>query len=77
MESNVHPLGELFQQLGLPAEPRDIERFLAAHRPLPAGTRLAEAKFWTPAQAALLREGLCDDADWSAAIDLLAVLLGA
>ena len=75
MEAVVHPLRELFQQLGLPAAPDQIEAFIAAHRPLPPGTALADAPFWTPAQAAFLREGVSDDADWSETIDSLAALL--
>jgi hypothetical protein len=76
MESPIHPLCELFRQLGLPAEGPEIERFVATHRPLPYGTALPDAAFWSPAQSALLREGVHDDADWSETIDTLAVLLG-
>ena len=43
MESPIHQLGDLFLQLGLPAEAPEIERFIAAHRPLPHGTALADA----------------------------------
>ena len=77
MESPIHPLCELFKQLGLPAQAHEIDSFIATHRPLPTGTALPDASFWSPAQAALLRQGVRDDADWSAPVDLLAVLLTA
>lgn len=69
MESPLHTLGNLFAQLGLPAEPSAIDGFIAGHSPLPESVPLAEAPFWTPAQAAFLREELLDDADWAEVID--------
>ncbi len=71
MEAPRHSMNDLFSQLGLPAGSEEIERFIATHGPLPATVRLADASFWTPAQAAFLRESLLVDADWSEAIDLL------
>lgn len=75
MESPIHRLPDLFRQLGLPDDPDSIERFLAAHRPLPAGTALADAAFWTPSQAQFLREEVSEDADWAELVDSLAGLL--
>ena len=75
MQPQVHPLCELFKQLGLPSQTHEIEAYIAQHRPLPAGTALADAAFWSPTQAAMLRQGVQDDADWSAPVDLLGVLL--
>lgn len=75
MEPAIHRLPDLFRQLGLPDDPASIERFLAAHRPLPAGTPLAEAPFWTPSQAQFLREEIAEDADWAELVDLLGSLL--
>jgi hypothetical protein len=71
MEAPRHSMNDLFSQLGLQAGPEEIERFIATHGPLPATVRLADAPFWTPAQAAFLRESLLVDADWSDVIDLL------
>ena len=76
MEPHIHLLSDLFKQLGLPAQAHEVDAFIARHRPLPPGIALADADFWSPTQAAMLRQGLGDDADWSAPIDLLAVLLG-
>jgi maleylacetoacetate isomerase len=75
MESQFHNLTDLFEQLGLPADPASIDAFINAHRPLMAGARLCDAPFWSPAQAQFLRDDLRADADWSAAADALALRL--
>jgi len=36
---------------------------------------LADAFFWSPSQAELLREEILDDADWAEVVDQLDVLL--
>ena len=71
MEAATHRLVDLFRQLGLPDAPAEVEHFIAAHRPLPRTTALADAPFWTPSQARLLRESLCQDADWAGVVDQL------
>jgi hypothetical protein len=71
MEAPWHDMSSLFAQLGLPADGVAIDRFIADHGPLPAGMPLAEAPFWTPAQAAFLSEGILVDADWAEVIDAL------
>ena len=70
MEAPLHKLNHLFAQLGLPDEPHAIERFIATHR-LPEKVPLAEAAFWSPAQAAFLREEIIEDADWAEVVDEL------
>jgi hypothetical protein len=75
MENPVHPFSELFAQLGLPNDEPGIQAFIREHAPLPGATRLEEAPFWTPAQAALLREERIDDADWIETIDQLNLAL--
>lgn len=75
METSFHRFPELFQQLGLPADELSIRRFIATHAPLAAGTALPDAPFWSPAQAALLREQLQQDADWAEVVDQLNVAL--
>lgn len=67
---------ELFEQLGLPAEPEAIEAFIASH-PLSSGQSIADAHFWTPSQAAFLRAALLADAEWAVKVDSLAVSLAA
>lgn len=75
MDTTPHDLPTLFAQLGLPAEPADIDRFVATHRPLPAGTKLTEATFWSDSQARFLREEIMEDAEWAPAVDQLNALL--
>ena len=37
--------------------------------------KISEAPFWTPAQAALLKEEILEDADWAVVVDELNVRL--
>jgi len=77
MEKSHHRFSELFAQLGLPSDPAGIGGFLAAHAPLAADIALADAPFWTAAQAAMLREELLGDADWAELVDQLSNALRA
>jgi hypothetical protein len=61
----------LFAQLGLPSDPAAIDGFVESHSPLAPGLALSEAPFWTPSQAAFLREETLGDADWAEVIDAL------
>ncbi len=75
MDTGHHRLSELFQQLGLQDDPPSIAAFIAANRPLPPGKTVMEASFWSPSQAALLRQKHCEDADWAAVVDQLGLML--
>lgn len=75
MDLTNHGLGDLFAQLGLPNEEGDIQAFVTEHRPLPDGLRLADAQFWTVAQAQFLREQVREDADWAEVVDQLNLML--
>ncbi|WKE64539.1 DUF2789 domain-containing protein [Gallaecimonas kandeliae] len=75
MEQPVHGLPELFAQLGLPSGQKDIEGFIARHQGLNARTSLADAPFWSRAQASFLRECWREDSDWAECIDELDVRL--
>ncbi len=75
MELPTHSLSDLFKQLGLPADPESIERFVATHRPLPDGVAIADAPFWTSSQAQFLREEILEDADWAEVVDSLGSML--
>jgi hypothetical protein len=66
-------LNDLFAQLGLPSDAVVVRRFIETHGPLPEGMLLSDAPFWTPSQAAFLREAILEDADWAQAIDELNV----
>jgi hypothetical protein len=75
MDLSTSNMTNLFQQLGLPSEPADIAQFVAQHRPLPDAMLMADAPFWTPAQAQFLREQIQADADWAEVVDQLSVML--
>lgn len=75
MEPPLHTMNNLFAQLGLPSDESAIERFIAAHAPLPSGVELAKAPFWSPQQAAFLSEELKEDADWAEIVDQLSARL--
>jgi hypothetical protein len=77
MESTIHTLNNLFEQLGLPSDDIAIENFINSHSHLDTGLTLSEAPFWTPSQAAFLREEILKDADWAEVIDQLNVRLHA
>ncbi|MFN4352287.1 MAG: DUF2789 domain-containing protein [Hylemonella sp.] len=77
MSPHYHQFCELFAQLGLPADVPSIAAFIQSHSPLPPAVRLEDAPFWTPAQAALLREQLLADADWAEVADQLNLALRA
>lgn len=75
MEQPIHTLANLFEQLGLKSSPEDIDAFIASHAPIQEGLAISEAPFWTPAQAAFLKEEILEDADWAIVVDELSTLL--
>lgn len=77
MEHSFHSFSELFKQLGLGSSDEEIEAFLREHTPLTTGVLLSDAPFWSPAQAAFLREARESDSDWSEVVDALNLALRA
>lgn len=75
MEKSTHRFAELFAQLGLDDDDESIAAFLASHAPLDAEVLLADAPFWSPSQAAMLKEEIRKDADWAEVIDQLNLAL--
>ncbi len=73
----MHPplFHDLFAQLGLPSDAAGIAQFLALHAPLPGPVALPDAPFWSPAQAAFLRDALQQDSDWAELADQLSQAL--
>ncbi|MDO8773156.1 MAG: DUF2789 domain-containing protein [Burkholderiaceae bacterium] len=71
MNQFIHHFHDLFAQLGLPSDELGIKYFLTTHAPLDAAVELPDASFWTPAQAAFLREALLQDSDWTELVDQL------
>lgn len=70
MEPPMHSINNLFTQLGLASDDASIVQFIQTHRAA-RNVALCEAEFWTPAQAAFLREEILNDADWAEVIDQL------
>jgi len=77
METEFHTFSELFDQLGLPSDPKSIEQFIARHKPLADDVRLADAPFWNEAQREFLVDAIIDDSDWAEQVDQLNALLRA
>ncbi len=75
MTPGTHCFHDLFSQLGLGSEDHQIRRFVRTHSPLPDDVRIADAPFWTSAQAGFLRQALQLDSDWVARVDHLDVAL--
>jgi hypothetical protein len=75
MENHHHSMTELFDQLGLPSDEKSIANFIGRHYPLVMTTRLYDAPFWTPGQAAFIKEKMREDSDWAIVIDSLNVSL--
>ncbi|KPC28188.1 Uncharacterized protein ABJ99_3345 [Pseudomonas syringae pv. cilantro] len=68
MDLTTATLNDLFAQLGLGSEDKDIDAFVAAHQ-LDDDVKLIDAQFWTPQQAAFLKELLREDAEWAPVVD--------
>lgn len=71
METQLHTMSNLFDQLGLPSASADIQAFIASHNHLNAKVMLCEAPFWTESQAKFLRDQIKQDADWAGVVDKL------
>jgi hypothetical protein len=77
VEDSIPTMTRLFDQLGLDSEPTSIQAFIAAHKPLAATTKLADAPFWSPSQAEFLRGEMEEDSDWAIVIERLNAALRA
>ncbi len=75
MDTDIHTISDLFDQLGLPSTRRSIEEFIATHKPLADEVLLHEADFWSTAQQTFLAEAIMDDSDWAEQVDQLNALL--
>lgn len=71
MEMQVHDLPALFAQLGLSTEPQAMLQFIRTHKIFSDTVKLSDATFWSPSQAAFLREALQLDSDWAEVVDEL------
>ncbi len=71
MNSVYYSMANLFQQLGLPSEPEEIDDFVAKHKALSDGVTIAQAPFWNDAQAQFIVQALDSDSEWCEAVDQL------
>lgn len=71
MDTSNHTMNTLFEQLGLPADDRQIDQFINTHKLFGGAVRLDEATFWTPAQAEFLKDAINCDSDWAEVVDEL------
>lgn len=75
MDNAIHHFHDLFAQLGLPSDAQSIANFLTDHATTVDSLALPDADYWTPSQAAFLREALIEDADWAILVDQLSKAL--
>ncbi len=75
METTFHFMSDLFLQMGLPNNKPAIDDFIRIHKGIPHSTPIWEADFWTPSQAAFLKESYDEDSDWVQVVDHLDTLL--
>ena len=62
----------LFDQLGLPSSPAQIDNFILHHRPLDNSVLLEHAPFWSESQSQFINEKKSrDEPPWSILIDQL------
>ncbi|MBM6549524.1 DUF2789 domain-containing protein [Marinomonas ostreistagni] len=75
MDTQVHSMSTLFEQLGLDSSEQGIERFVVSADPIPSSMALWEAPMWTESQARTLKQMKDEDADWAVIVDELDVML--
>ena len=75
METPIHSIASLFEQLGLDASEQAINAFISKHSPLPANVELCNADIWNASQATFLKQMKEDDADWAEIVDQLDTML--
>lgn len=75
MQPGNHTFEELFQQLGLPSTPAQIEKFVQMHSPVQKHVALPFAHFWNEGQAEFIKEAISEDSEWSELVDQLDALL--
>lgn len=75
MDTSTHTFNALFEQLGLPSTDKDVEQFIAHHRPLGNDIALSKASFWNANQSQFLEQSIKDDSDWAEVVDQFDALL--
>ncbi|WP_151670442.1 DUF2789 domain-containing protein [Nitrincola schmidtii] len=71
MDTSLHTMNTLFEQLGLPSSDAQIDQFINTHKLFSDNVKLEEATFWTDSQAGFLKEAIQSDSDWAEVVDEL------
>ncbi len=74
MDTQFHPMTELFTQLGLRSSSDEIEAFFLQNK-LQRTDSMLEASFFSDEQKQFLREALAEDSDWAEIVDQMDVRL--
>ena len=75
METPIHSIASLFDQLGLDRSNEAMDAFINKNGSLPSGVELYKADFWSTSQANFLKQMKDEDADWAEIVDQLDVML--
>lgn len=75
MDTTMHNLESLFEQLGLDNSEQAIAAFIQIHKPITGDVQLHEADFWSISQADFLKQSVEEDADWAEVVDHLDAML--
>lgn len=75
MQSGIHTFEELFQQLGLPSKPEQIDKFVQMHSPLQSHVPIEQAHFWNTGQINFLQEAIAENSEWAELVDQLDAML--
>ena len=75
METPIHSMVSLFNQLGLDSTEEGVKNFINKNSPLPSSIALHKADFWNTSQASFLKQMIDEDADWAEIVDQLNTML--
>ncbi len=74
MDTSLHTISNLFEQLGLDGSTSGITDFIKDHS-IPAHVAINDAEFWNRSQASFIKDSLQEDGDWSEVVDQLDAML--
>lgn len=75
METPLHSIVSLFDQLGLNSTEEGVNNFINKNGKLLGNIELHKADFWNTSQANFLKQALDEDADWVEIVNQLDAML--
>lgn len=75
METPIHSIVSLFDQLGLNSTEEGVNNFINKNGKLSDNIELHKADFWNTSQANFLKQALDEDADWVEIVNQLDAML--